>query len=83
MAKIKQNKIRKWASLAGKWSFTESPEIYTGPEEQRDPFGLALAPGRLRQGTLQMQVRLNKPLEASGRFVFGYDSSSASNYPPA
>jgi hypothetical protein len=79
MTKTKQNKIRKWAPLAGKWSFTELSEVYTGPEEQRDPFGLALAPGRFRQGILQMQVRLNKPLETSGRFVFGYDSSTG-NY---
>jgi hypothetical protein len=79
MAIKRQQKLWKWAPVAGKWSFDGRSAKYDGPEEQRDPFGLALAPDRLRQGNLRVAVRFDDPIEGSGRLVFGYDSSS-NNY---
>lgn len=64
-----------WAPLAGNWSFDGRSANYLGPEEKRDPVGLALSADRLRQGSLQVAVRLDRPIEGSGRLVFGYDSS--------
>lgn len=75
----KRQPLWKWAPLAGKWSFDRRSAKYLGPEEQRDPFGLALAPDRLRQGVLRVAVRLDNPAGGSGRLVLGYDSSSG-NY---
>lgn len=79
MAIKRQQKLWKWAPVAGNWSFDGRSAKYDGPEEQRDPFGLALAPDRLRQGNLRVAVRFDDPIEGSGRLVFGYDSSS-NNY---
>jgi hypothetical protein len=76
---MKKQTLWKWAPMAGKWSFERRSAKYLGPEEQRDPFGLALAPDHLRQGSLQVAVRLDNPTGGSGRLVFGYDSSSG-NY---
>lgn len=69
----------RWAPIAGKWSFQNGTANYLGPEDQRDPFGLALSADRLRQGTLEVAVRLKHPTEGSARLVFGYDSSNG-NY---
>jgi len=78
MARKAKTPLR-WAPIVGRWSFQEGTAKYLGPEEQRDPFGLALSADRLRQGTLEVAVRLDHPAEGSARVVFGYDSSSG-NY---
>lgn len=75
----KKQSVPKWAPLAGKWSFEGRTATYLAPEEKQVPFGLAVSADRLRQGTLEVNVRLEKPVEGSGRLVFGYDSSSG-NY---
>lgn len=78
MAKKRQI-VPRWAPIAGRWSFDERTAKYMSPEEQRDPFGLALSSDRLRQGTIEVTVKLDNPSEGSARLVFGYDSSNG-NY---
>lgn len=79
MVATRQRKVWKWAPVAGKWSFDGISATYTGPEELRDPFGLALAADRLRQGSLKLAVRFTDAKVSSGRLAIGYDSSS-NNY---
>jgi len=76
---IKKQASVKWAPIAGRWTCVERTVKYDGPEEQRDPFGLVLSSDRLRQGNLEVTVKLEDPIANSARLVLGYDSSSG-NY---
>ena len=70
----------KWVPLAGKWSFEGETETYNEPEDPGTPYGLALFPQPLRQGTGKVRARLHEPREGAARVVFGFDPLTQNYY---
>ncbi|MGA2799126.1 MAG: hypothetical protein ABSE63_16220 [Thermoguttaceae bacterium] len=76
----KHNENWKWAPIAGKWSFADGIATFNEPEDPGTPVGLALAPKSLRQGSLEVNVRMKEPMAGSARVAFGFDPLSKNYY---
>jgi len=67
------------APLAGIWRFQLDVARYEKPQEGRSPFGLALAPARLRSGAIRATVTFEQT-PSVGRVVFGYNAESGAYF---
>lgn len=68
--------VKKWAAIAGRWTFNGSAATYHGPEDpqSRPPLGLALGSLRFRDGQLATRIKLNRNESTTAGIVFGYQS---------
>ena len=71
--------VRKWAAIAGNWSFDGPHATYLGPSGGVVPYGLALTDVELRDGAVSVMVSFDsdKPAGCTGGIVLGYQSESS------
>jgi hypothetical protein len=76
--RVGQTPIEKWMPVAGNWQATNDSPRYDGPiGEGPQPYGLLLSDFRLRDGTIDVDVRFesSKPVEGTAGVVLGYDAA--------
>lgn len=68
--------IKKWAAIAGRWSFEGPIAKYYGPDdpESPPPLGLALGSIRFRDGQISTRFKLARNQRTAAGIVFGYQS---------
>ncbi len=68
--------VEQWAAITGRWEFSGHQATYLGAEsaDKIQPFGLALAAKRIRDGRIHTQVKLSRQKDTSAGLVLGYQS---------
>ena len=79
MAEKRKKAAEDFVPIVGSWRFEGVNTRYLGPTDRDNPYGLCLAPGRFRSGTITVEATLFDTTQIA-RVVVGYNAATGAYY---
>ena len=79
MAEKRKKATEDFVPIVGSWRFEGVNTKYLGPTDRDNPYGLCLAPGRFRSGTITVEATLFDTTQIA-RVVVGYNAATGAYY---